>query len=143
MSGERKPVGPRLSTVVGERDRPRADTRAVSDIADLTRRMRHFTEARDWAQFHDPKSLTLALVGEVGEVAELLQWVRHEKQATVVREQPLHDRLAEEMSDVLLYLMRLADVVGVDLAEAAAAKLRSNEERFPLDHHRSVAPRKA
>ncbi len=139
----RKPVGPRLSTVVGGRDRPRGDTRAVSDIADLTRRMRHFTEARDWAQFHDPKSLTLALVGEVGELAELLQWVRHEDQGTVVREQPLHDRLAEEMSDVLLYLLRLADVVGVDLAEAAAAKLRSNEERFPLDHHRSVAPRKA
>jgi NTP pyrophosphatase (non-canonical NTP hydrolase) len=105
--------------------------------------MRHFTEARDWARFHDPKSLALALVGEVGELAELLQWVRHEDQGTMVREQPLHDRLAEEMSDVLLYLLRLADVVGVDLAEAAAAKLRSNEERFPLDRHRSVAPRKA
>ena len=145
MSGERKPVGPRLSTVVGERDRPRADTRAVSDIADLTRRMRHFTEARDWAQFHDPKSLTLALVGEVGEVgelAELLQWIPHEDQDTVVREQPLHDRLAEEMSDGLLYLLRLADVVGVDLAEAAAAKLRANEERFPPGDHRSAAPLK-
>lgn len=105
--------------------------------------MRHFTEARDWARFHDPKSLTLALVGEVGELAELLQWVRHEEQATVVREQPLHDRLAEEMSDVLLYLLRLADVVGVDLAHAAATKLRSNEERFPPDRHRSVVPRKA
>ncbi len=139
----RKPVGPRLPTVDGGDGRARADTRLVSDIADLTRRMRHFTEVRDWAQFHDPKSLTLALVGEVGELAELLQWVRHEDQGTVVREQPLHDRLAEEMSDVLLYLLRLADVVGVDLAEAAAAKLRSNEERFPLDHHRSVAPRKA
>jgi dCTP diphosphatase len=115
----------------------------VSDIADLTRRMRHFTEARDRARFHDPKSLALAWVGEVGELAELLQWVRHEDQATVVREHPLHDRLAEEMSDVLLYLLRLADVVGVDLAEAAAAKLRSNEERFPLDHHKGVAPRNA
>ena len=76
-------------------------------------------------------------------MAELLQWVRHEDQTTVVREQPLHGRLAEEMSDVLLYLLRLADVVGVDLAEAAAAKLRSNEERFPPADHRSVAPTKA
>jgi dCTP diphosphatase len=101
----RKPVGPRLSTVDGETDRSCADTQPVSDIADLTRRMRHCTEARDWAQFHDPKSLTLALVGEVGELAELLQWVRHEDQATVVQEQPLHERLAEEMSDVLLYLL--------------------------------------
>ncbi len=143
MSGIRKPVGPRLPTVDGGDGRSRADTRPVSAIADLTRRMRHFTEARDWAQFHDPKSLTLALAGEVGELAELLQWVRYEDQDTVVREQPLHDRLAEEMSDVLLYLLRLADVVGVDLAEAAAAKLRANEKRFPPDGHRSVAPTKA
>ena len=76
-------------------------------------------------------------------MAELLQWVRHEDQATVVREQPLHDRLAEEMADVLLYLLRLADVIGVDLAGAAAARLRSNGERFPPDDHQSVAPRKA
>ncbi len=143
MSGERKPVGPRLSTVVGERDRPRADTRAVSDIADLTRRMRHFTEARDWARFHDPKSLALALVGEVGELAELLQWLGHEEQVAAVREQPLQSRLGEEMADVLLYLLRLADVVGVDLAQAAVDKLRVNEERFPPDDHRSVAPTKA
>ena len=143
MSGVRKPVGPRLPTVDGGDGRARADTRLVSDIADLTRRMRNFTEARDWARFHDPKSLALALVGEVGELAELLQWLGHEEQAAAVREQPLQSRLAEEMSDVLLYLLRLADVVGVELAEAAAAKLRANEERFPPNDHRSVAPRKA
>jgi NTP pyrophosphatase (non-canonical NTP hydrolase) len=115
----------------------------VSDIEDLTRRMRQFTEARDWARFHDPKSLALALVGEVGELAELLQWMRHEDQAGVVREQPLQGRLAEEMSDVLLYLLRLADVVGVDLAEAASEKLFANEGRFPPDDHRGVAPPKS
>ncbi|SFL37922.1 nucleotide pyrophosphohydrolase [Geodermatophilus ruber] len=114
----------------------------MSDIEDLTSRMRHFTEARDWARFHDPKSLTLALVGEVGELAELLQWLPHEEQVDAVRSQPMHGRLAEELSDVLLYLLRLADVVGVDLAEAAASKLRANEERFPPDDHRSVAPTK-
>jgi dCTP diphosphatase len=143
MSGERKPVGPRLPTVDGGDGQARADTRLVSDIADLTRRMRTFTEARDWAQFHDPKSLTLALVGEVGELAELLQWVRHEDQATVIRQQALQGRLAEEMSDVLLYLLRLADVVGIDLAQAAADKLQANEERFPPDGHKGVAPTKA
>ena len=105
--------------------------------------MRNFTEARDWGRFHDPKSLTLALVGEVGELAELLQWLRHEDQAVAVGRQPLQGRLAEEMADVLLYLLRLADVVGVDLAQAATAKLRVNEERFPPDEHRSVAPNKA
>jgi dCTP diphosphatase len=123
--------------------RPSADTQLVSDIEDLTRRMRQFTEARGWARFHDPKSLALALVGEVGELAELLQWVRHDDQADAVRENPLQGRLAEEMSDVLLYLLRLADVVGVDLAEAASEKLHGNEGRFPPDDHRGVAPTKA
>ncbi|MGY1662302.1 nucleotide pyrophosphohydrolase [Geodermatophilus sp. SYSU D00705] len=115
----------------------------MSDIEDLTGRMRHFTEARDWARFHDPKSLTLALVGEVGELAELLQWLPHEGQVAAAQEPPLNRRLAEEMSDVLLYLLRLADVVGIDLAGAATDKLRANEERFPPDDHRSVAPAKA
>jgi dCTP diphosphatase len=112
----------------------------VSDIEDLTMRMRQFTEARDWAQFHDPKSLTLALVGEVGELAELLQWVRHDDQAALVGQEPLRGRLGEEMSDVLLYLLRLADVAGIDLAEAAREKLRANDRRFPTDNHRGVAP---
>jgi dCTP diphosphatase len=142
MSKLRKPVGPRLRTLDAGPVGPCSDTRPVSDIEDLTRRMRQFTEARDWARFHDPKSLALALVGEVGELAELLQWVRHEDQAKVVRDQPLHGRLAEEMSDVLLYLLRLADVVGVDLAEAANEKLHANDRRFPPDDHRSVAPPK-
>lgn len=121
---------------------PSADTQPVSDIEDLTLRMRRFTEARDWGRFHDPKSLTLALVGEVGELAELLQWLPHNVQAQAVRAEPLHSRLAEEMSDVLLYLLRLSDVVGVDLATAARQKLSSNELRFPVEGHKSVAPRK-
>ena len=104
--------------------------------------MRNFTEARDWARFHDPKSLALALVGEVGELAELLQWLRHEEQVDAVHEPPLQARLADEMSDVLRYLLRLADVVGVDLAQAAADKLAVNDHRFPPNEHRGVAPTK-
>lgn len=102
--------------------------------------MRRFTEERDWGQFHDPKSLTLALVGEVGELAELLQWVRHEDQTAAVHVPPLQTRLAEEMSDVLLYLLRLADVVGVDLVQAANDKLTVNDDRFPPEVHHGVAP---
>ncbi len=60
-----------------------------------------------------------------------MQWLPADEQTTAVRQQPLHDRLGEEMADVLLYLLRLADVVGVDLAEATRVKLVANEERFP------------
>jgi NTP pyrophosphatase (non-canonical NTP hydrolase) len=98
--------------------------------------MRRFTESRDWGRFHDVKSLTLALAGEVGEVAELVQWLP----AGTVVDGDLRVRLGEELADVLLYLVRLADVVGVDLGAEAAKKLALNEQRFPAETYRSVAP---
>jgi dCTP diphosphatase len=110
----------------------------VSDLADLTARMRAFTEERDWGRFHDLKSLTLALTGEVGEVAELVQWLPVPSPG--VPDERLRGRLGEELADVLLYLVRLADVAGVDLGAEAAKKLTRNESRFPVDDHRGVAP---
>jgi dCTP diphosphatase len=111
----------------------------VSDLADLTARMRTFTEERDWSRFHDLKSLTLALTGEVGEVAELVQWLPASA-AGEVSDQGLRVRLGEELADVLLYLVRLADVAGLDLGAEAVKKLTRNETRFPVDEYRGVAP---
>ena len=110
----------------------------MATIEDLTLRMREFTEARDWGRFHDLKSLTLALVGEVGEVAELVQWLPAERLAAP--DDGLRERLGDELADVLLYLVRLADVSEIDLGAAAEAKLARNEERFPAATYRSVAP---
>jgi dCTP diphosphatase len=110
----------------------------VASLEDLTNRMRDFTQARDWGRFHDLKSLTLALAGEVGEVAELVQWLPAERATTA--DDGLRDRLADELADVLLYLVRLADVAGVDLGAAALDKLARNDERFPVTTFRSIAP---
>lgn len=112
----------------------------MSDIRELTEAMRQFSEERDWTRFHDPKSLALALVGEVGEVAELLQWLPAAELDERVREPRLNARLGEELGDVLLYLVRLADVAGVDLCDAARTKLRSNRDRYPVADHRGIAP---
>lgn len=112
----------------------------MSDIRELTKAMRRFSEERDWTQFHDPKSLTLALVGEVGELAELLQWLPAAVLDAHTREPKLNARLGEEMADVLLYLLRLADVTGVDLPEAARRKLQSNGDRYPIRDHHGKAP---
>lgn len=102
--------------------------------------MRAFTRARDWEQFHDPKSLIIALVGEVGELAELLQWLPAESAAERAREEPLKGRIGEELSDVLLYLVRLADVLDINLSEAASAKMDSSEVRFRPEDFNGQAP---
>jgi NTP pyrophosphatase (non-canonical NTP hydrolase) len=111
-------------------------------LADITHQMREFTRVRDWHQFHDPKSLMLALVGEVGELSELLQWIPAQDALELAHQEPLNHRLGEEMSDVLLYLVRLADVCGVDLAEAVANKLAANEQRFLITDVHGEAPLK-
>lgn len=97
----------------------------------LTRRLREFADERDWGQFHVPRNLLLALQGEVGEVAELLQWVRDDE----VDDEWLEanrERLSDELADVLLYLVRLADVCGVHLGSAAVSKIRKNAIRYPI-----------
>ena len=104
--------------------------------------MRDFTAERGWERFHDPKSLLLALTGEVGELAELVQWLPAGDVSSLASQEPLHSRLGEELADVLLYLIRLADVLEIDLGLAAEAKLQSSRQRFPADQHFGVAPRK-
>lgn len=91
--------------------------------------MRRFTDEREWSRFHDPKSLILALVGEVGELSELFQWLPADSASEQAMEEPLHTRVEEEISDVLLYLVRLADVLDVDLAGAASRKIDSSSAK--------------
>ena len=115
----------------------------MSDLNDLIIRYREFTRERDWEQFHDPRSLILALVGEVGELAELYQWPGSQTESRPNPDSLLHERAAEEISDVLLYLIRLADVLGIDPIDAANRKLDAAEERFPVDQYLGEAPDKS
>jgi dCTP diphosphatase len=103
----------------------------MADLGELRERMRQFSAERDWGQFHDPKSVLLALVGEVGELAELFQWVPADDARQLARGEPLKTRAGEELADVLLYLVLLADVLDIDLADAARRKLAAAEIRFP------------
>ncbi len=114
----------------------------MGDLSELRDRMRHFSEERGWEQFHDPKSLTLALMGEVGELAELMQWLPAGSAVESLTRDPLATRVAEEISDVLLYLVRLADVLQVDLPSSVHQKLDASEERFPPIDFFQRAPEK-
>ena len=104
----------------------------MAELGELRDGMRAFTDERDWGRFHDPKSVLLALVGEVGELAELLQWLPAGEARDRAGQEPLRTRLGEELGDVQLYLVLLADVLGIDLGEAARAKLAANHVRHPV-----------
>jgi dCTP diphosphatase len=112
----------------------------VTDLTQLAESIRKFNADRDWDKFHDPKSLMLALVGEVGELAELLQWVPANEATTLAREEPLRSRLGEEISDVLIYLLQLAEVCSVDIVSAATSKLVAAERKFPRAEFLGRAP---
>lgn len=109
---------------------PRATRSMTDSLAELTQKLREFAAARDWEQFHTPKNLAMALSAEVGELLEVFQWLTPEQADALDGVQTT--AAADELADVLIYLTRLADVLKIDLVEAAFAKVERNEERFSV-----------
>ncbi|RPF29149.1 nucleotide pyrophosphohydrolase [Georgenia muralis] len=103
------------------------------DIDDVRRRLDEFAAERDWAQFHTPRNLVLALVGEVGELAELVQWRTDEEVLAYARTDEGKVALADELADVFSYLVGVAEAVGIDLDEAVHAKISKNAQKYPPD----------
>ncbi|MFG1605996.1 nucleotide pyrophosphohydrolase [Actinoplanes sp. NPDC049265] len=103
----------------------------MSSLAELTDRVRAFAQERDWEQFHTPKNLAMALAGEVGELLAELQWLTPEQSAAVMADEDLGPRVRAEIGDVTIYLVRLADVLGIDLVEGALEKLADSARRYP------------
>lgn len=103
----------------------------MNDFYEIIIKLRQFALARDWDQFHSPKNLSMALAGEVGELLELFQWLTEEQSKNLTQEQ--RKAVEEEMADIFLYLLRLADRLSVDLLEAAKNKMIANELKYPAD----------
>lgn len=99
--------------------------------------LRRFSGERDWDQFHTPKNLAAALVVEAAELLEPFQWLTPEQEAALSPEQL--EVVEREMADVLCYLVRLADVLEVDLLAAAGRKVDENERRYPSDRSKGRA----
>ena len=109
----------------------------MSDLDALARRLEQFADARDWAQFHTPKNLAMALAGEVGELVAEFQWFTPEEAATVMNGDPdAAARIRAELGDVTNYLVRLASELGVDLVQAAHEKIDANEKRYAPEAYR-------
>lgn len=108
-------------------------------LEDLALRLREFVSARDWDQFHTPKNLAMALAGEVGELLAELQWLTPAESERVMTDPESAARMRSELADVTIYLVRLADLLGVDLIEAARAKLAESDLRYDVENYRGSA----
>lgn len=118
------------------------DASSSSSLVDTTRlaeALEQFAKARNWAQFHSPKNLAMALAGETGELLEIFQWMTEEQSITAAQRPETAQAVRDELADVMMYLVRLADVLGVDLDEAVQYKLRLNGQKYPVEKARNTS----
>lgn len=100
-------------------------------MEELVQKLREFAQERDWDQFHSPKNLSMALIAEAAELIEHFQWVTEDQSYNLPT-----DQLAEvalELADIQIYLIRLADKLGIDIAEATKKKMAINERKYPVE----------
>jgi NTP pyrophosphatase (non-canonical NTP hydrolase) len=106
----------------------------MSEIECLREQLREFAAARDWQQFHSPKNLAMALSVEAAELLEIFQWLTEEQSRNLAPE--VQAAAGDEIADVLLYLVRLSDQLGIDPIAAAQSKIVANAGRYPTDKAR-------
>ena len=102
----------------------------MDDIQRLAAEIKKFADARNWEQFHTPKNLSMAVAGEAGELVAEFQWLTADQSTRSNMSQEKLKDIELEIADVAIYLIRLADVLGVDISEVVRKKLAINESRF-------------
>jgi dCTP diphosphatase len=112
------------------REPDHVSTARLDSLQDLRERLRHFAAERDWNQFHGPKNLAMSVAIEAAEIMEHFQWLTPAQSLEL--DQAARREVAHEIADVLLYLVRLADVLDIDLASAAREKIALNAQKYPL-----------
>jgi len=124
----------RLST--RDSDRPMQDS-----LDTLNQRLKAFAQERDWEQFHSPKNLSMALIAEAAELVEHFQWLNEEQSYQL--DSAKRDAVAMEMADILIFLIRCAERLDIDLVQSAWKKIAINEIRYPANRVRGDARRAA
>ena len=108
-----------------------------TELESIKLRLREFAKERDWDQFHSPKNFSMALIVECAELVEHFQWLTDE-QSKRLPEDTLDD-VSLEMADIMIYLIRLADKLDVDLLEAVDRKIGLNAKKYPVDKSKGLA----
>ena len=108
-----------------------------TELQSLKLKLREFAKERDWDQFHSPKNFTMALIVECAELVEHFQWLTDDQSKNLPADTLEEVRL--EMADIFLYLLRLADMLDVDLIDAANDKIKLNAEKYPVEKSKGLA----
>ena len=109
----------------------------TKQLQNLRARIRQFADERDWDQFHSPKNLAMALIVEAAELVEHFQWLTEEQSCSLSAEK--QSEIEMELADILIYLVRIADKLDIDLEQAAFKKLQSNAEKYPAEKVRGLS----
>jgi NTP pyrophosphatase (non-canonical NTP hydrolase) len=115
----------------------RQPTDKIESLESLRDRLRDFVSERDWDQFHTPKNLSMALIAEAAELVEHFQWV--DGDTSHLLEDKTRHSVEEELADILIYLVRISDKLGIDLFEAVQRKIAINEVKYPAEKVRGSA----
>lgn len=113
------------------------DGHRIVSIETLRDRLREFAAEREWDQFHTPKNLSMALIAEAAELVEHFQWVEGDKSHLL--EERVRPSVEEELADIFIYLVRIADKLGIDLYAAAERKIAINARKYPAERVRGSA----
>jgi dCTP diphosphatase len=108
-------------------------------VADLRQRVAKFVSDRAWEQFHTPKNLSIAIAIEAAELMEHFQWLTVEQAASAVQDDEKRAAVADELADVLIYGLSLANALDMDVSTVVLTKLERNEQRFPVEEWRGRA----
>ena len=111
-------------------------TDSETTLAELRRIVAEFVDRRDWRQFHTPKNLAMSLSIEAAELMEHFQWLTAEQSRAVTGEPEKLSAVAEELADVLCYVLAMANELGLDLATALRAKMVKNDQKYPAPEYR-------
>jgi len=103
----------------------------MKEFNQFKERLRQFADERDWDQFHSPKNLSMALIVEAAELVEHFQWLTEDQSRSL--EQKHLDKVKEELADIQIYLIRIADKLNIDLLDAVSSKIEVNAKKYPSE----------
>ncbi len=107
------------------------DSQKNKNLADIMFELRKFVNDRDWSKFHDPKNLSMAVVSEAGELADIFRWIRNDEVDVFVSMPENLKKAEEEIADIAIFLLLLCDRLGLDLIEIIGSKIEINRKNHP------------